>query len=357
MLNRILFAGGGTGGHVYMAIALANEIRTRNPEAAILFVGTQPGIESRIVPPLGFELKTIEIGALKRVGIARKLHSLFQLPKSFLQSARIIRQFSPSVIAGVGGYASGPVLIMGKLLNIPTLLIEPNLYPGFANRLLAPWVDRAAVAFEETARWFKKKAEITGIPIRKEFHEVKEGVSTEGPLRVLVFGGSRGSRAINNLLCEAVQHFSTSQISLVHQTGTEDFQRVKECYAKTQLAKAEILEFIHDMPAYFARTDLIISRSGASTLAEITAAGRPAILIPFPYAADDHQRKNANALARRNAALVMEEQKTSGAELAQLLLELSKNRERLQQMSQAGKQLSKPDSVDRIIHLMEEIAT
>lgn len=354
MLERVLFAGGGTGGHVYMAVALAEKLKRKQPEIGILFTGTQQGMETRILPPLGFQLRTIDIGGLKNVGAARAVKSVWQIPRSFLQSRRIVKRFHPSVIAGVGGHSSGPVVLAGRLFGVPSLLIEPNVEPGLTNRLLRYWVDRAAVAFPETACRFGGKARITGIPVRSAFHQVMTPISTQGPLRVLAFGGSQGSRALNHLVCEAMAFLRPEQISIVHQTGPADFGWVRECYGRAGL-KAEIVRFIDDMPACFARSDLIISRSGASTVAEIAAAGRPAILIPFPHATDDHQRRNALVLARRGAVLVLEEEQSSGESLARLLLDLGKDRSRLRDMSRAGKSLAQPESVNRIIQLMEEL--
>lgn len=354
-LRRVLFAGGGTGGHVFMAVALAQELKRRDPGCEVLFVGTRQGLEARLVEPLGFRLETVKIGGLNRVEVTKAVVTLARLPFTVLQGARIADRFSPSVIVGVGGYSSGPVVLGGKLAGYPSILIEPNAYPGLANRLLARWVDGAAVAFEEAAGRFGAKARLTGIPIRREFFSINSAVADDGALRLLVFGGSQGSRPINTLMCEAIKWLPEARVEIVHQTGKADHERVKSAYSELG-RKADVVEFIHEMPQLFARSDLIVSRAGASTVAELTAAARPCILIPFPEAADDHQRRNALALEKRHAAVVLEQAKTTGKELAETILRLADNREELRQMSAASKQLARPDSVEKILDLMSEVA-
>jgi len=354
-LRRVLFAGGGTGGHVFMAVALAQELKRLDPSSEVLFVGTRQGLEARLVEPLGFRLETVQIGGLNRVGMTKAAATLSRLPFTVLQGARIVGRFSPSLMVGVGGYSSGPVLLGGKLAGYPSILIEPNAYPGLANRLLARWVDGAAIAFEEAAARFGAKARLTGIPVRREFFAVESPIPVNGSLRLLVFGGSQGSRPINNLMCEAIRWLPEDRVEIVHQTGKADHERVKLAYSEVG-RKAEVVEFINEMPKVFARSDLIIARAGASTVAELTAAARASILIPFPRAADDHQRCNALALQKRHAAIVLEQEKTTGKELAETILRLGGNRQELRQMAAASKQLARPDSVEKILELMSEVA-
>jgi len=354
-IARVLFAGGGTGGHVFMAVALAEELKKRAPACEALFVGGRQGLEARIVPRLGYRLETVDIGGLNRVGLMKALATLIRLPFTVLQGARIVRRFDPSVIVGVGGYSSGPVVLGGKLVGYPAILIEPNAYPGLTNRWLSHWIDGAAIAFEEAAGRFGRKARITGIPVRREFLEIRTVISDAGPLRVLVFGGSQGSRPINNLMCEAIKSLSQDRVSIAHQTGKADYERVKAAYEQAGF-RAEITEFIEGMPEAFAASDLIISRAGASTVAEVTAAGKAAILIPFPEAADDHQRKNAAALARRKAAILLEQSGTTGADLAALITRLAGDRNELRAMAAASRGLAQPESVDKILALLKEVA-
>jgi UDP-N-acetylglucosamine--N-acetylmuramyl-(pentapeptide) pyrophosphoryl-undecaprenol N-acetylglucosamine transferase len=354
-LRRVLFAGGGTGGHVFMAVALAQELKRLDPSCEILFVGTRQGLEARLVEPLGFRLETVKIGGLNRVGITKAVATLFRLPFTILQGARIVRRFAPSVIVGVGGYSSGPVVLGGKLAGYPSVVIEPNAYPGLANRLLARWVDGAAIAFEEAAGQFGVKARLTGIPIRREFFSISSSIADNGALRLLVFGGSQGSRPINNLMCEAIKFLPEQRVNIVHQTGKADLERVKSAYSEAG-RRGEVVDFIHQMPQVFAQNDLIIARAGASTVAELTAAAKACILIPFPKAADDHQRRNAMALEKRHAAVVLEQEKITGKELADTVLRLGDNRAELRRMSAASKQLARPDSVEKILELMQEVA-
>jgi len=356
MIERVLFAGGGTGGHIFMAVALARELEKQNPGVEVLFVGARKGMGNDIVPALGFRFQTLNIGGIKGVGLFRAVVSLLQIPGSLLSSRRMIQEFCPSIMVGLGGYSSGPIMLVGKALGFPALLIEPNVQPGFTNRVLKPWVDAAAVAFEETARWFGNKARLTGIPVRQEFHEVSSKVSAGGPLCLLVFGGSQGSSPMNQLVCQALPFLPpTGEIKIVHQTGLTDYSSVKERYKQAGF-EAEVIDFIQDMPAYFSGADLILSRAGASTVAEIAAAGKPSILIPLPHATDDHQRMNARALVQKRAALSLEETETTGEELASLLVELAQTRDRLDQMAQASRELAHPESRTKIIELMEEVA-
>ncbi len=354
-LDRVLFAGGGTGGHVYMAVAVAQQLAERHPGIEIVFAGTRQGLESRIVPRFGYRLETIQIGGLKNVGPKRIAQTVWQLPVSTLASLRIVRRFRPQAVAGVGGYSSGPLVLAASLLRVPSLVIEPNVHPGLANRLVKRFIRKAAVAYTETARWFGAKAVLTGVPIREEFFAQRDHDFRRKPLTVLIFGGSRGSRPLNQLVLGALAGLDTPSIRLIHQTGPEHFEAVFEGYRSHRVDR-EVLPYIEDMPRYFARADLIVSRAGASTIAEITAAGRPALLVPFPHAADDHQTKNARALEARGAALTLEERTASGESLAGKIRELEANRNRLEEMANASRATSRPGAAGAVAELMEEIA-
>ncbi len=338
-----------------MAVAVRDELRRRKPGTQCLFVGTERGLESRILPPLGFPLRTIRISGVKNMGVAAALRGWLQIPGSMLQSWRIVGDFNPDVVVGLGGYSSGPVVAASRLRRVPSVVIEPNVIPGLANRLLAGWIDGAAFAFPETAAHFRRNGRLTGIPIRDEFHRIPAPGPRTGPLRILVFGGSRGSRPINDLMCEALDWLRDSGFQIRHQTGPADYSRVRDLY-RDQGVEAEVSEYIEEMPRCFADCDLIVSRSGASTIAEITAAGRPSILIPFPHAADDHQRKNAESLQSRGAALVLEQAGARGEDLAKLILDLDRDRTRLANMAKAAKSMAQPDSASRIVDLLEEVS-
>lgn len=352
---RILFAGGGTGGHIYMAVALARRLRRIDPAHQFLFVGTPRGLEERILSPLGFEWTTIQVGGLNRVGWRKAARSLSAIPASLLASRRILSQFRPHLMIGLGGYSSGPVALAARWMKVPSLLIEPNVEPGLTNRILGRWADGVAVAFEETRQRFGARARLTGIPVREEFSRILAGVRQEGPLRLLVFGGSQGSRPLNDFMTGAMQHLSPHQLQVCHQTGQADFERVKDAYAKGSFP-AQIMPYIDDMPQAFGRADLVLSRAGASTVAEIAAAGRPSLLVPFPQAADDHQRKNALALAQHGAGILLEQSSLTPRKLAEAIRELEQDRQRLQAMSDAARGLAHPDSVDRILKLIGFLA-
>lgn len=354
-LDRLLFAGGGTGGHVFMAVAVRDFVTARGGHAPkVLFVGTREGLESDILPRLEFPLETIRIGGLQRMGFGRQLASLIRLPFSLLQSAGILRRFMPRLVVGLGGYSSGPVVAAARLLRFRCMLIEPNAVPGLTNRWLARFCQGAAVAFTETARWFTGNVQVTGIPVREEFHKTPDLDVAGSGLKLLVAGGSRGSRPINRLMCEALPLLGSLPLSIVHQTGPDDHSWVRRAYAAHQV-EAEVKDFIYDMPRRFRDADLILSRAGASSIAEITASGRPAILIPFPQAADDHQRMNAEVLQRAGAALLMEQTTTGPGDLARTLSSLAADRPRLVAMGRAARGLARPDSTARIVRLMESL--
>ncbi|MEE8348548.1 MAG: undecaprenyldiphospho-muramoylpentapeptide beta-N-acetylglucosaminyltransferase [Acidobacteriota bacterium] len=354
MLERVLFAGGGTGGHIFMAVALAEEMKRREPHIEVLFVGTHKGLEEKILPALGFPFETIKIGGLKGVGLIQMIRTLVQLPGSLAASRKIVRSFLPSIIVGLGGYSSGPVILAGRGMGCPLILIEPNVYPGFTNRILRRWADGVAVAFEVTAKWFREKARVTGIPVRREFFDVSPDILASDRLRLLVFGGSQGSRPINRMVCEALPFLPFDKITVVHQTGSDDYVSVQERYAEAGV-EAEVIDFIQDMPTYMAHSDVILSRAGASTIAEISAAGRPSILVPLPQAADDHQRKNAAVLVESQAAVALEQEETTGQELARVLVKLADDPDRLGQMARASRMLAQRDSRQKIIEFMEEL--
>ncbi len=339
-----------------MAVAIREELRNRKPDVDCLFVGTETGLESRILPPLGFPQRAISISGIKKMGFLKSLAGVARLPGSLFQSWRILGEFKPQAVVGLGGYSSGPVVAAALARRVPSVVIEPNVVPGFTNRLLARWIDGACYAFPETAAHFPKRGRLTGIPIRSAFHGVAAGVSAEGPLRVLVFGGSRGSRPINELMGQAARRLDAARFSIRHQTGPEDLAKVAEAYRAAGFGSAHTSAYIDDMPACFAACDLVVSRAGASTIAEITASGRPSILIPFPHAADDHQRKNALALAKAGAAEMLEQSLTDGDGLADLLNRLEADRPRLELMARAAKERARPDSASKIVDLLEEVA-
>lgn len=353
---RVILAGGGTGGHVIPALAIARELQTLY-SAECLFIGTSRGIETRLVPAAGFPLELIQVGALNQVSLTTKLKTLFGLPVAIWAALGILRRFRPDVVIGVGGYASGPAMAAAALRRIPMLAFEPNVVPGFANRIVAPFVSAAAVHFEETKKYFRN-CHVTGVPVRAQFFNLPLREQARGePPTLLVFGGSQGARAINQAMCEAISglHERIPALRIIHQTGDHDYSATLEAYEKLSV-KAEVSKFIDDMPGTFARADLILCRAGASTVAEIAAAGKPAVYVPFPRSADDHQRRNAEAMQNAGAAGMLEERDLTAARLAKSVAGLLSDPVKLQTMSEAARKMAHPNAAREIAELAKQLA-
>jgi UDP-N-acetylglucosamine--N-acetylmuramyl-(pentapeptide) pyrophosphoryl-undecaprenol N-acetylglucosamine transferase len=352
---RAILAGGGTGGHVIPALAIAQELQKRHG-ADVLFIGTPRGIENRLVPAAGFPLRLVQVGALNKVSLKTRLKTLFDLPRAVWDSRGILSEFVPDVVIGVGGYASGPAMLAAILKRIPTLAFEPNVVPGFANRMVARMVSGAAVHFEETAQYFRE-AEVTGVPVREEFFQIGTKDAASGRPTLLVFGGSQGANAINQAMIQCLPELlkRIPNVLVIHQTGERGYNDVQAAYQQAG-SSAEVYPFITDMPAFFARADLVLCRSGASTVAEITAAGKPAIFVPFPRAADDHQRVNAQALERAGAAVVVEETKLERVWLADAISALLEDPGRLRRMSEAARKLAHPYAARDITAMAARLA-
>ena len=350
---RAILAGGGTGGHVIPALAIANELQ-HSYDCECLFIGTARGIENRLVPAAGFPLQLVRVGALKNVSLVTRAKTAFDLPRALWDASRMLNEFAPDVVIGVGGYASGPAMLAAVVKHVPTLAFEPNVVPGFANRIVAKFVSGAAVHFEETAKYFRH-AEVTGVPVRQAFFEIPPKRS--GTPTVLIFGGSQGAHAINEAMirCLPVLQKEAPGIHIIHQTGERDYNDALAGY-KSLGESAEVFKFIEDMPSAFARADLVVCRSGASTVAEIAAAGKPAVFVPFPRAADDHQRVNAEALAKHGAAVVVEESKLEGVWLAETIAALLGDPPRLEQMSEAARALAHPNAASDIATMAARLA-
>jgi UDP-N-acetylglucosamine--N-acetylmuramyl-(pentapeptide) pyrophosphoryl-undecaprenol N-acetylglucosamine transferase len=350
---RAILAGGGTGGHVIPALAIANELR-KSHGAEVLFIGTARGIENRLVPAAGYPLQLVRVGALKNVSLMTRARTAFDLPCAVWDAGRMLNEFAPDVVIGVGGYASGPAMMAALVKHIPTLAFEPNVVPGFANRVVARFVSGAAVHFEETAKYFRC-AQVTGVPVRRAFFEIAP--KRAGTPTLLVFGGSQGAHAINEAMIRCLPELRRQApgIHIIHQTGERDYNDARAAYGGLG-ESAEVFKFIEDMPGAFARADLVVCRSGASTVAEIAAAGKPAIFVPFPRAADDHQRVNAEALARSGAAVVVEESKLEGVWLAESIAALLGDPRRLQVMSEAARGMAHPDAARDIAAMAARVA-
>jgi UDP-N-acetylglucosamine--N-acetylmuramyl-(pentapeptide) pyrophosphoryl-undecaprenol N-acetylglucosamine transferase len=352
---RAVLAGGGTGGHVIPAIAIAQELQNRY-QAEVLFIGTARGLENRLVPAAGFPLQLVKVGALNRVSFATRLKTLFDLPRAVFAAGKMLNDFQPDVVIGVGGYASGPAMVAAIRRRIPTVAFEPNLVPGFANRIVARFVSAAAVHFEKTAEYFRNPV-VTGVPVRNAFFQIPRKPYVQASPTLLVFGGSQGARAINHAMIRAMPELMrrVPGLRVIHQTGERDYNEVQAAYTRAAIP-AEVYKFIDDMPDFFSRADLVLCRSGASTVAEIAAAGKPAIFVPFPLAADDHQRRNAEALEQAKAAVVLEETKLDEVWLVDTLCALLDDPARLAAMSAATRAMAHPNATKDIAELAAKVA-
>jgi UDP-N-acetylglucosamine--N-acetylmuramyl-(pentapeptide) pyrophosphoryl-undecaprenol N-acetylglucosamine transferase len=304
---RVLIAGGGTGGHIIPAMAVARDLVARH-SAEVLFVGTSRGMEVRLVPEAGFNLRLIEVGPLKNVSLTTRLRTLLHLPKSISGCKALIREFQPNVVFGVGGYASGPAMAAALQLKVPSMAFEPNAMPGLANRLIGKRVQAAAVNFPAACRWFNN-CEVTGIPVRPEFFELAPAVS-QAP-HLLVFGGSQGARIFNDHLPKVIAELlgAVPGLTVLHQSGVRHLETTQTAYAASGAdpLRWQVKAFLDDMPLRFAAAHLIMARSGASTVAELAAAGKPSLLVPFAAAADEHQKRNAESMVEAGAAVMLQE--------------------------------------------------
>jgi UDP-N-acetylglucosamine--N-acetylmuramyl-(pentapeptide) pyrophosphoryl-undecaprenol N-acetylglucosamine transferase len=355
---RVLIAGGGTGGHIIPALAVARELVARHA-AEILFVGTARGMESRLVPEAGFNLRLVDVGQLKNVSLLTRLRTLFALPRAIFACKRIIREFQPNVVFGVGGYASGPAMAAALWLKIPAMAFEPNAMPGLANRLVGKRVQAAAVNFPSAAKWFRN-AEISGIPVRPEFFTLAPPPAGASP-HLLIFGGSQGARIFNVHLPEIIVDLlrAVPDLTVLHQSGQRHFEQTQAAYAASGAdpTRWQVRPFIDDMPARFAQATLVISRSGASTVAELAAAGKPALLVPFAAAADDHQRRNAEEMVKAGAAVLLDESDLGvPGKLLTALTGLLTSPEWLASMATAARTQANPAAAERIASRLATLA-
>ena len=347
-------AGGGTGGHVIPALAVARELRRRGH--SVVFVGTERGIEARLVPAEGFVLKLIDIGGLNRVGLRQKLATLVQLPFTTAGCRLYLRD--ASAVFSMGGYVAGPPVMAALVRRIPVVVMEPNAVPGFTNRVIGRFVSRALISFPETASRFPRgRTELTGLPVREEFFHIspKPRGTT---LNLLITGGSQGSRTLNRAARESWPLFGERgvPVRILHQTGPAEFESLREAFAQSGL-EGEIVRFITDMPAAFAEVDLVVCRSGAGAVSELAAAGKPSILVPFPFAADDHQTRNAEAMQRAGASRLVPDAEFTGEILFNAVLEAASAEGRLEAMGAAARSLARPGAAARAADILEEVAS
>lgn len=356
---RVWIAGGGTGGHVIPALAVAQELVERYG-AEVRFVGTARGIETRLVPAAGFPLDLIEVGQLNRVSLATKVKTTARLPLGIVRCVQLLRGFRPHVVLGVGGYASGPAMLAAMATGTPRVAFEPNAVPGMVNRRVGRWVQAAAVNFPETLGYFRN-AQVTGIPVRPEFFSLLPP-SAEAAPHLLVFGGSQGARVLNRALPQIAEALieRVAGLTILHQTGRSQFEETVRAYrASSALGERwagswRVEAFLEDMPQRFAAASLVLCRSGASTVAELAASSKPSLLIPFPQAADDHQRRNAEVFVEARAAKMMLEPEAAPERLLAELTALLGDRERLAEMGNNAARLAHRDAAAAIALLLKQ---
>ena len=358
---KIIIAGGGTGGHLFPGIAIAEEFIKRNQKNGILFMGTERGIEKRILGngEMGFNLRTIDIEGVKGRSLIKTIGAILKIPGSLIQSSRIIREFCPDIVIGVGGYASGPAVMAAHFIGIKTAIAEQNALPGMTNRILGKFVDRIFLTFSDTKKWFpEEKTILSGNPIRSAFFQ-ENGNEKKlfHKFTLLIFGGSQGAHSINMAICDALPYLQEmkSAVKIIHQTGSADMDSVSAFYRSSGF-DADVLPFITDMAHAYRSSDLLICRAGATSIAEITASGKASILIPFPYATNDHQTKNAEALVKAGAAIMLREADLNGKKLSEIIEYLFKNPEILRDMeatsANLGNKKAASDIVDHCIAMV-----
>ena len=355
---RLIIAGGGTGGHLFPGIAVAEEFLARDRNNEVLFVGTSNGIEARAVPAAGYKLELISAAGVRGKRLVSQIKGAMMMLSGFSQSRRIIKLFQPDMVLGVGGYASLPMLLAARQLNKTTYIHEQNAVPGKTNRLLGRLVDRIFITVEESAGFFDKtKTMLTGNPLRRQILEgAKAGLRSQvlgHELNLLVFGGSQGARAINRAMVEALDQLKgfDGKLSIVHQTGAKELEEVRQGYRETGFS-ADVRAFIDDMASAYQQADLIICRAGATTIAELTACGKPAIFIPFPFAVDDHQRRNAEALVNKAAGFMLLEKDLTGTKLAEKIMQLAVDRPLLEKTGQLAFSMARLDAAKIIVDEM-----
>jgi UDP-N-acetylglucosamine--N-acetylmuramyl-(pentapeptide) pyrophosphoryl-undecaprenol N-acetylglucosamine transferase len=352
---RVMIAAGGTGGHLYPGVALAREFERQAPGSETIFIGTTRGLETKVVPREGFELMTIEAQGVMGKGWWGAVQGLAVVPVGLVQCLAICRQRRPDLAIGLGGYTSPPLILAALLLGIRRVILEPNVHPGMANRVLSPIANLIFVSFAETARYFRtSKTRVVGTPIRREFLETgAEARRVEGTrgFTLLVLGGSQGARSINRAMVGALPALAATHPSLrvIHQTGDRDVEEIAAAYRGCPSIEAEVVPFLYDIPRAFRQADLVVSRSGAMTVAEITVSGKPAILIPFPHAAQGHQERNARVLERAGAAQVIVDARLSGEVLAGAIAAVLANPNRLSEMGRCSKALGQADAAEQVV--------
>jgi len=360
---KVVIAGGGTGGHLFPGIAVAEELKRRDASAEVIFIGTEHGIEASIVPREGYPLRYVRAEGVVGKSLIGKMRGGIKTLLSFYDSRTLLRQLRPDALIGLGGYASFGPLLAGSLMSIPTVIMEQNSVAGSANRILGRIVDVICVTYHESISFFpKNKTYITGNPVRQEILSASREAAYElfglerGKFTIFVFGGSSGAGKINSAVCGAFTHLNDlrEHIQFLHQTGKNEFETVREIYRKWGF-KGTVAAFIHRMAEAYAVADLVISRAGATTLAELTAVGRPAILVPYPFAAGNHQEMNAQRLAEMGAARVIFDHELDPETLARNIRELFGDPGMRHEMERSSKSLGKPDAAQKVVEIVRSL--
>ncbi|MGH7885512.1 MAG: undecaprenyldiphospho-muramoylpentapeptide beta-N-acetylglucosaminyltransferase [Thermodesulfobacteriota bacterium] len=352
---KVIIAGGGTGGHVFPAISIAEEILARSSKNEVLFVGTEKGFEKKLLPLKGYKIEYITSGGLIGKNPVEQAKGLYFAFKGVFSSIKILKEFKPDVVIGVGGYASGPTVLSAFLSFIPTAVCEQNSIPGFTNRLLSRFVKRVFITFENSKKYFpERKTFLTGNPIRKDLTAAsKIDQKDRNIINILILGGSQGSKKLNEDIPGCFSKINNKKIIITHQTGEKDYNMVKNTYCKSDI-DANVYKFIDNMKEVYDKTDLIICRSGAGTISEITAMGIPSILVPFSHAAHDHQLLNAMFLEKKGAAIIIEENNLNSEALTRALNKIFNNNN-IKKMSEISKALGKPQAASEIVNHIEMI--
>lgn len=353
---RLLLAGGGTGGHLFPAVALAQLLIEQDDNSAVLFVGTKRGLEQRLLPKLGLPLATVDMVGVVGRGWQGKFEMVPKLFKSLGQSKKILAKFKPDLVIGVGGYASVPVLLAAKMAGIPYLIHEQNVVPGLSNKLLGKWAQSVCLTYADKYENFQKaKTVVTGNPLRRGLDAAETALPDPGKL--LIFGGSRGARAINETVVKMLPILADwkDKPEIIHQTGDAEFQQVQQAYVDAGFDPQQVVPFINDMVSAYSAASLVVCRAGATSLAELTACGKAAILIPFPFAAADHQTANAKVLADSGAAIMLPQDQLTAEQLADVIKELWGNKEKLGKMASQGRQLGVTDAAEKVLNVGRKI--
>ncbi|MBC7363179.1 MAG: undecaprenyldiphospho-muramoylpentapeptide beta-N-acetylglucosaminyltransferase [Candidatus Aminicenantes bacterium] len=353
--KKVFISGGGTGGHLYPALVLGQTLKNMRSDLQVFYIGSNRPVEKKIMAEQALEFSTLPVEALKGRRF-KKIYGLALLPLAFLKSFFLLLKHRPVLVVGVGGFSSGPMVLTASLLGIPTLIMEQNALPGFTNRKLKRWANRVVVAFESSLTYFGEKAVALGNPVREEFYHLPEK-QKEDRLTILVFGGSQGSKFLNETMTASLPWLKEikDKVKIYHQTGEKDFERVATAYREQGLGEAVVAKYFSPMPDYFTLADLVICRAGATTCAELIAASKPAILVPFAQAADNHQEYNAKELEKVGGAVVLLEKECTPEKLAQKIKHFIDNQEKLKEMAESLKKLKKENVAENIARLALEM--